>query len=182
MAIFSRYPPDVTRAIKEMKRSGMNDPLPLLEVPRIATGKSNVDQLAGTVAAQFLKTSSLRPSSPQNRFTYATELEAYASSIEHLAKALAEFAAAVEPALAGANSLTPGVQFEAAVERARHTTNSAVAAEAASLAHAATFAMLASALASYAMKVHTAEDRVFAIQASTKADEAIRRHRTLFGR
>ena len=158
----------------------MNQPMPLVDLPIITSGQSNIDELGRTLTAAHKAAAAMTATSASNRFAYAEAMELHAATLEHYATALAAFAADVDPTLANSNKLNPGLSFSADIDRAMLKPATSIAAHAANLANAAVFAMYASALSSFALRAHTPDDRVFALQATKKANDVISRHHLLF--
>jgi len=173
--LVSRYPRETALAIKEMKRSGMGNSLLVVNIPILTGLNAEIDETVSScitahsalVAAQNLNSS--------DRSLLAVCFEAYATNLGNYAGDLAKYAGAIDPSLANSASTEAGEEIDRAITVAKHNPEIRTAVQAAELAKISMLAMMAMALSVYAMRVHTAVDRVYAMQFSqgciAKCDE-----------
>jgi hypothetical protein len=166
--LVSRYPRDMYLDIKEMKRSGMTRPLPVINIPILLGLNSEID---GTVAICLTAHSALvaaQGSMSSARSLIADCFEIYAQSLGNYAEDLAKYAGSIDQSLANAAATSSFDKIELAIMNAKCNPDLQLAAQAAELAGISVLASIAMALATYAINVNTAEDRVTAIRVSEK--------------
>ena len=166
--LVSRYPRDMNLAIKEMKRSGMARPLPVINIPILVGLNSEIDETVAICLTAHSALVAAQGSMSSTRSLIAECFEIYAQSLGNYAEDLAKYAGSIDQSLANAAATSSFDETALAIMNAKRNPDLQQAAQAAELAGISLLASIAMALATYAINVNTAEDRVTAIQVAEK--------------
>jgi len=166
--LVSRYPRDMYLAIKEMKRSGMGKPLPVINIPILGGLNSEIDETVAICLTAHSALVAAQGSMTSTRSLIAECFELYALTLVNYAGDLAKYAGSLDQSLANAATTESFDEIERAIVIAKRNPEMRQAVQAAELARISVLASFAMALATYAINVHTAADRVTAIQVAEK--------------
>ena len=179
--LVSRYPREMYIAIKEMKRSGMEKPLPIIHLPQILGFSQELqssfkDCLDG--ANELIELQDLLGS----RNTVVAEgFFNYAKILGEYARKLAEHAGSIDQSLANAAATNMIAEIDNAIFIAKSKPELKHAVQFAELARISMVSSLVMALSAYAINNPTAADRVTALQATEKQVEKCARFRQEYG-
>ena len=164
--LLSRYPRDTHAAIKEMKRSGMDKPLPVIQVPNVSGSSNDLDSLYQDCSESARKVTELQDSAASRRTEVHEVFAKYADTLGSFGEKLAEYAGTFDQSLANAACFDFLLETEKSILAAKNRTELKHAVQFAELARISMFCSIAMALSAYAIKIHTAADRVTALQAT----------------
>ena len=166
--LVSRYPREMQLAIKEMKRSGMEKPLPVINIPILGGLNSGIDETIANCLAAHSALVAAQSSMSSQRSLIAECYEVYALTLGNYADDLAKYAGSIDRSLANAATTKDNDEIQRAIVIAKRNPDMRQAVQAAELARISVVAGIAMALSTYALNVHSAADRVQAIQVAEK--------------
>lgn len=166
--LVSRYPRELQLAIKEMKRSGMGKPLPVIDIPILGGLNGEIDETIANCLAANSALVAAQGSMNSQRSMIAKCFEVYAHALGNYAGDLAKYAGSIDQSLADAATAESFDEIERAIVIAKRNPDLRQAVQAAELARISILAGIAMALSTYAINVNTAADRVTALQFTEK--------------
>ena len=179
--LVSRYPRDMQIAIKEMKRSGMEKPLPIIYLPQISGSSLELEKLFKNCLDAANKLIELQDFKGSRKTVIAEGFLEYAKTLGAYARKLAEHAGSIDQSLANAAATNMVAEIDDAIFIAKNKPELKHAVQYAELARISMVSSLVMALSAYAINNPTASDRVTALQATEKQVEKCAQFKQEYG-
>ena len=179
--LVSRYPRDMQIAIKEMKRSGMEKPLPIIQLPQIRGSSQELQSSFKNCFDAANDLIELQDLMGSRNTVVAEGFLKYARALGEYARKLAEHAGSIDQSLANAAATNMVAEIDNAIFIAKSKPELKYAVQYAELARISMVSALVMALSAYAINNPTAADRVTALQATEKQVEKCARFRQEYG-